>query len=47
MVIKPAGVDYVDLRPELMVISDLEGSIVDGDLMLVSLFAYQSTRRAP
>jgi L-ribulose-5-phosphate 4-epimerase len=32
VVIKPAGVDHEDLRPELMVISDLEGSIIDGDL---------------
>src|ERR1700686_1845960 len=31
-VIKPSGVDYDDLRPELMVISDLDGNVVDGDL---------------
>ncbi|HWZ52951.1 MAG TPA: L-ribulose-5-phosphate 4-epimerase [Granulicella sp.] len=32
VVIKPSGVDYEDLAPELMVISDLEGNVVDGDL---------------
>src|SRR6202451_4497690 len=32
VVIKPSGVDYDDLRPEHMVVTDLNGKIVDGDL---------------
>jgi L-ribulose-5-phosphate 4-epimerase len=32
VVIKPSGVDYDDLRPELMVVTDLEGGIVEGTL---------------
>ena len=32
IVIKPSGVDYDELRPEHMVITDLSGKIVDGDL---------------
>jgi L-ribulose-5-phosphate 4-epimerase len=32
VVIKPSGVDYDDLRPEDMVVTDLEGRIVDGAL---------------
>src|ERR1700744_195596 len=32
MVIKPSGVDYDELRPEHMVVTDLDGKIVDGDL---------------
>src|SRR3982074_3593888 len=32
IVIKPSGVDYDDLRPEHMVVTDLEGKIVEGDL---------------
>ncbi|HEY6406187.1 MAG TPA: L-ribulose-5-phosphate 4-epimerase [Ktedonobacteraceae bacterium] len=32
IVIKPSGVDYDDLRPEHMVVTDLDGKIVDGDL---------------
>ena len=32
IVIKPSGVDYDELRPEHMVITDLNGKIVDGDL---------------
>jgi L-ribulose-5-phosphate 4-epimerase len=32
VVIKPSGVTYDDLRPELMVVVDLEGRKVDGDL---------------
>src|SRR5580658_1860951 len=32
VVIKPSGVDYDDLRPELMVVTDLDGKIVDGTL---------------
>src|ERR1700710_2687397 len=32
VVIKPSGVDYDDLRPEHMVVTDLEGKIVDGTL---------------
>ncbi|WP_367182477.1 L-ribulose-5-phosphate 4-epimerase [Edaphobacter sp.] len=31
-VIKPSGVDYDQLRPEHMVVTDLEGRIVEGDL---------------
>ncbi|MDF1861062.1 MAG: L-ribulose-5-phosphate 4-epimerase AraD [Verrucomicrobiales bacterium] len=31
-VIKPSGVAYEDLSPELMVVLDLEGEIVEGDL---------------
>lgn len=29
--IKPSGVDYADLKPESMVIVDLDGAIVEGD----------------
>lgn len=32
IVIKPSGVDYDDLRPERMVVTDLHGKIIDGDL---------------
>ena len=32
IVIKPSGVDYDDLRPEHMVVTDLNGKIVDGAL---------------
>jgi len=32
VVIKPSGVDYDDLRPEHMVVTDLSGKIVDGKL---------------
>ncbi|MFZ4517918.1 MAG: L-ribulose-5-phosphate 4-epimerase [Microthrixaceae bacterium] len=32
MVIKPSGVDYDDLAPESMVVCDLHGRVVDGDL---------------
>ena len=32
VVIKPSGVDYDDLRPEHMVVTDLEGKIVEGKL---------------
>jgi L-ribulose-5-phosphate 4-epimerase len=32
IVIKPSGVDYSDLRPEHMVVTDLHGKIVDGTL---------------
>ena len=32
VVIKPSGVDYDDLRPEHMVVTDLHGNIVDGNL---------------
>ncbi|MCW6653133.1 L-ribulose-5-phosphate 4-epimerase [Aerococcaceae bacterium NML210727] len=32
VVIKPSGVDYEDLSPENMVITDLDGNIVEGDL---------------
>jgi len=32
VVIKPSGVDYDDLKPEHMVVTDLEGKIVDGKL---------------
>ena len=32
VVIKPSGVDYDELKPEHMVITDLEGKIVDGSL---------------
>ena len=32
VVIKPSGVDYDDLRPEHMVVTDLDGKIVEGDL---------------
>jgi L-ribulose-5-phosphate 4-epimerase len=32
VVIKPSGVTYDDLRPELMVVVDLEGRQVEGDL---------------
>jgi L-ribulose-5-phosphate 4-epimerase len=32
VVIKPSGVDYDDLKPEHMVVTDLNGNIVDGNL---------------
>jgi L-ribulose-5-phosphate 4-epimerase len=32
MVIKPSGVSYDDLTPETMVLCDLEGRVVEGDL---------------
>ncbi|MDE3104828.1 MAG: L-ribulose-5-phosphate 4-epimerase [Acidobacteriota bacterium] len=32
VVIKPSGVDYDKLRPEHMVVTDLDGRIVEGDL---------------
>jgi L-ribulose-5-phosphate 4-epimerase len=32
VVIKPSGVDYDDLRPEHMVVTDLNGKIVEGEL---------------
>ena len=32
VVIKPSGVDYDDLRPEMMVVTDLDGKIVEGTL---------------
>ncbi|MEU5157637.1 L-ribulose-5-phosphate 4-epimerase [Glycomyces sp. NPDC021274] len=32
IVIKPSGVSYDDLAPELMVVTDLEGKILDGEL---------------
>jgi L-ribulose-5-phosphate 4-epimerase len=32
VVIKPSGVDYDDLRPEHMVVTDLQGNIVEGTL---------------
>jgi L-ribulose-5-phosphate 4-epimerase len=32
VVIKPSGVDYDHLRPEMMVVTDLAGKIVDGSL---------------
>ena len=32
VVIKPSGVDYEELRPEHMVVTDLDGKVVEGDL---------------
>lgn len=32
VVIKPSGVDYENLVPEMMTVLDLEGNVVDGDL---------------
>src|ERR1700682_6019950 len=32
VVIKPSGVDYDDLRPEHMVVTDLHGTVVEGSL---------------
>ncbi|TYB95308.1 L-ribulose-5-phosphate 4-epimerase [Micromonospora sp. WP24] len=32
MVIKPSGVSYDDLRPDNMVVCDLDGTVVEGDL---------------
>jgi L-ribulose-5-phosphate 4-epimerase len=32
MVIKPSGLSYDDLTPESMVVCDLDGAVVDGDL---------------
>ena len=31
-VIKPSGVDYADLTPESMVVCDMDGNVVEGDL---------------
>jgi L-ribulose-5-phosphate 4-epimerase len=33
VVIKPSGVDYSDLSPDSMVVVDLEGRVVEGELM--------------
>jgi len=33
MVIKPSGVSYDDLTPESMAVTDLDGNLVDGDLL--------------
>jgi L-ribulose-5-phosphate 4-epimerase len=32
LVIKPSGVSYDDLTPEAMIVCDLDGTVVDGDL---------------
>lgn len=32
VIIKPSGVDYAAMRPEQMVVTDLEGHVVEGDL---------------
>ena len=32
MVIKPSGVKFEDLRPEQMVVVDLDGNVIEGDL---------------
>ncbi len=32
VVIKPSGVDYADLKPEHMVVTDLNGKLVEGEL---------------
>ena len=32
LVIKPSGVSYEDLTPEAMVVVDLEGNVVEGEL---------------
>jgi L-ribulose-5-phosphate 4-epimerase len=32
VVIKPSGVDYATMQPEQMVVTDLDGNIVEGDL---------------
>lgn len=32
LVIKPSGVSYADLTPESMVVTDLDGNVVDGDM---------------
>lgn len=32
VIIKPSGVDYAAMRPEQMVVTDLEGRVVEGDL---------------
>ncbi len=36
VVIKPSGVKYEDLRPEHMVITNLEGDVIEGDLKFSS-----------
>jgi L-ribulose-5-phosphate 4-epimerase len=33
MVIKPSGVSYEDLTPDAMIVCDLEGNVVEGDLL--------------
>ncbi len=32
MVIKPSGIDYADLTPGSMIVCDLRGNVIDGDL---------------
>ena len=32
VIIKPSGVSFDDLKPEMMVVTDLDGNVVDGDL---------------
>jgi L-ribulose-5-phosphate 4-epimerase len=50
LVIKPSGLSYADLTPESMVVVDLDGNVVDGDLSPSSdtathAFVYRSLQR--
>jgi L-ribulose-5-phosphate 4-epimerase len=50
LVIKPSGVSYADLTPESMVVVDVDGNVVDGDLSPSSdtathAFVYRSLER--
>jgi L-ribulose-5-phosphate 4-epimerase len=50
LVIKPSGLSYADLTPESMVVVDLDGNVVDGDLSPSSdtathAFVYRSLER--
>jgi L-ribulose-5-phosphate 4-epimerase len=50
LVIKPSGLSYAELTPESMVVVDLEGNVVDGDLSPSSdtathAFVYRSLER--
>jgi L-ribulose-5-phosphate 4-epimerase len=36
VVIRPSGVSYAELTPESLVVVDLEGDVVDGELSLSS-----------
>ncbi len=50
LVIKPSGVSYADLTPDSMVVVDLDGNLVDGDLdpssdTLTHAYVYRSMDR--
>ena len=47
VVIKPSGVSYDEMRPEQMVVVDLDGKVVEGDPAISSPSAVSRTRTAP